>query len=321
MYYSCVDQSSSSLYKTFAPIVIFAFNRPDKIQSCLKSLEKNVEFEKSEVTIFQDGPVNSFESKRYRETTKFLQEYANNKNIKFIKFDNNKGLQKSIIEGINYIFKTNSRIIVVEDDLIVSPYFLHFCNSYLEIYESEKEVSSIHGYSYPIKFNSKVPYFLAGADCWGWATWKDRWELFEQDAKVLLQQIKINKCAYSFDMKGSVGFSNMLYRQSEGKLNSWAIRWHASMFLQNKMTLFPAKSHVLNTGADGSGTNLKINEKFSTFLSTERSEIRYQKPKISKKAEKAMIKYYRKINSYSILKVFVYRICAYFRVYGKLVFK
>ena len=43
--------------------------------------------------------------------------------------------------------------------------------------------------------------------------------------------------------------------QIAGKNNSWAIRWYASAFLANKLTLYPGQSLVSNIGGDGSGTN------------------------------------------------------------------
>jgi hypothetical protein len=47
----------------------------------------------------------------------------------------------------------------------------------------------------------------------------------------------------------------MLEDQIAGRNNSWAIRWHASMYLQEKLTLYPAQTYVINIGFDGSGTH------------------------------------------------------------------
>ena len=62
-------------------------------------------------------------------------------------------------------------------------------------YQKKKKVISIHGYCYPINFKNKSEnfFFLRGADCWGWATWKRGWKLYENDANKLLKIIKINK--------------------------------------------------------------------------------------------------------------------------------
>lgn len=312
---------SSHKADSLATIAIFAFNRPDKISNCLKSLANCYDFSRSKIVIFQDGPIVSKSDFDYEETTRIIEKYAQIHDLTFIKNTLNRGLQESIISGINKVFETTSKIIVVEDDLVVSPYFINYCNEYLKMYEDEKIVASIHGYAYPIEISFEIPYFLKGADCWGWATWRDRWEAFEPSANVSLNGIRNEKKAYDFDMNGSVGYSNMLYRQSIGKLNSWAIRWHASMYLQNRVTLYPVESHVLNTGADGSGTNVKTSTKYETKLANKASPVVYQKPTINKEANRALIKYYRKANRYSILKIITYKILDILDLYGNIVFK
>jgi hypothetical protein len=64
-------------------------------------------------------------------------------------------------------------------------------------------------------------------------------------------------------------FYGLLLNQSRGKVDSWAICWHASMFLQNRLTLFPPKSLVQNHGNDGTGVHSGINNLFKTKLAAE----------------------------------------------------
>lgn len=47
----------------------------------------------------------------------------------------------------------------------------------------------------------------------------------------------------------------MLNMQLNGQIDSWAIRWYASTFLKNMLTLYPTQSMVLHIGNDGKGTN------------------------------------------------------------------
>ena len=109
----------------------------------------------------------------------------------------NYGLSKNIIQGVSEILKKFKKIIVLEDDLIVNRYFLKFMNEGLTLYEKNKKVASIHGYVYPIKdIKNKIKsntFFIKGADCWGWATWKRAWINFDSDGKRLLQNLKNKK--------------------------------------------------------------------------------------------------------------------------------
>ena len=149
---------------------------------------------------------------------------------------------------------------MLEDDLLTSPYFLDFMNEGLSIYEEDEKVISIHGYVYPISEKLPETFFLRGADCWGWATWKRGWDLFEPDGGLLLNKLEESKQTEEFDFNRSYPYTQMLKDQINGKTNSWAVRWYASAFLQNKYTLYPGKSLVSNIGGDGSGTNTGLNQ-------------------------------------------------------------
>ena len=54
-----------------------------------------------------------------------------------------------------------------------------------------------------------------------------------------------------FSLEKRAGFYNMLKDTSKGKIDSWAIRWHASMYLQNKLTLYPKVSSFTISGTMG----------------------------------------------------------------------
>ena len=144
---------------------------------------------------------------------------------------------------------------MLEDDLITSPYFLQFMNTALNIYADTETVGGINGFMYPIKKPMNQNFFLRYADCWGWATWKRAWDLFQPDAVFLREELRRQKLEKQFDLEESFPFTDMLEQQIKGRINSWAIRWQASLFLLNKINLFPHKSLVQNIGNDGSGTH------------------------------------------------------------------
>jgi len=155
---------------------------------------------------------------------------------------------------------------VLEDDLVTSPYFLQYMNDALNLYENDNRVISIHGYCYPIDGLPET-FFLKGADCWGWATWKRGWSLFEQDGSRLISELERRKLVERFDCFGAYDFSGMLKGQIEGRNDSWAIRWYASALLQGKLTLYPGKSLVHNTGNDASGRHCAAIDAFDAALS------------------------------------------------------
>ena len=151
----------------------------------------------------------------------------------------------------------------MEDDLVVSPYFLDYMNQGLNLYAFDDKVASIHGYCYP--FNQKIKdetFFLRGADCWGWATWRRAWNFFEKDGQKLLKQLKDKKLTHQFDLDGAYPYTKI-----KKKHDSWAVRWHASAFLENMLTLYPSESLVQNIGNDGTGVHCSVTDSFSVEIS------------------------------------------------------
>jgi hypothetical protein len=251
-----------------APILVFGFNRPTHLRNCLKSLMENPESYDSDVYIFLDGPQRPDQVDIIEKTFQVTEDFNNFKNKTVVRRNHNLGLKKSIEMGIGQVFNSSSRVIVLEDDLTVSCRFLEYMNSALNYYENVKQVSSIQGFSY-LNFSLNSNYFLRGGDCWGWGTWKDRWMLYNPNGHVLLNDLIHKKLTYKFDFNNGYPYTKLLYDAVIGKISSWAILWHATMFLQNKYSLYPSISLVTNNGGDGSGTNFEKTDKFSRNLGRE----------------------------------------------------
>ena len=242
--------------ETYSPIAVFGFNRPNHLRRTLDALSLNVGAKKSTIFLFIDGPRNDQDRALVRECVDLSADFQNRfASFKVHTQDSNQGLARSIITGVSKVLRIHSTVIVVEDDLVTSPLFLDFINRGLDRYANDQDVASIHGFVTPFKKPLSEPFFMKGADCWGWGTWRDRWELFNPNGQELLDQLESRELLNEFDLGGAYPFSGMLKDQIAGKNNSWAIRWHASMFLQNKLTLYPMRTYVVNIGFDGSGTH------------------------------------------------------------------
>lgn len=256
-----------------APIAIFVFKRPKHLKNLLESLSKNPGIEKSEVYFFCDGPRHESEAEIVEETRKICRDFRSAKLIHIVPSSQNKGLAKSIIEGVTYLNKEFGRVIVLEDDLSLSPYFLQYMNQALDFFSADSRVACIHGYSYPFSKSATENYFLRGGDCWGWATWARSWDLFIEDGASLMRQLEEAKLVKQFNFDGAYDFREMLAEQIQGKNNSWAIRWHASLFLANKLTLYPQQSLVQNHGFDNTGDHCETSQDFEVKLANSLDKI------------------------------------------------
>jgi SAM-dependent methyltransferase len=247
----------------FAPIVLFVYNRPQHTRQTVEALQKNELAADSDLIIYADAAKSDNAEPAVQAVRAYIRTITGFKSVRVVERPYNFGLANSIIDGVTSIVNEYGRVIVLEDDLVTSPYFLRYMNDGLVRYEHEERVISIHGYIYPVKDVLPGTFFIRGADCWGWATWKRGWDLFQVDGSKLLDELQRKKLTKDFDFGGSYPYTRMLKKQIEGKNNSWAIRWYASAFLANKLTLYPGVSLVLNIGHDGSGTHCGVNDGFS----------------------------------------------------------
>ena len=287
-----------------APIIIFAYNRINHLESCINALKTNDESKFSLLIIYCDGPNNENDILDVQKVRDYITTITGFKEIQFNISNINKGLSRSIINGITQQFQIYDKLIILEDDILVSKYFLFYMNSYLELYKDFHNVASIHGYCYPIK-NLPTTFFIKGADCWGWATWKRSWNEFELDGNILLEYILNHKLKCEFNLFGAYNYTKMLKNQILKKNDSWAIRWHASNFILNKLTLYPGKSLVKNIGTDGSGTNfISTDFSFETSFYNNKPEINFIKIKENKKARNYFIIFFYKRQIKLIKKLF-----------------
>jgi hypothetical protein len=247
-----------------SPIALFTYNRLWHTKQTIESLQKNELAVESELFVFSDGPKSEADETKVLEVRSYASTIRGFKSVTLIESEENLGLARAIIGGVTKTINKYGRIIVLEDDMLTSPYFLRFMNEALEFYENAERVISIHGYIYPVTTILPETFFLKGADCWGWATWKRGWDLFESDGKKLLDEIRARELTRQFDFDGSYNYTKMLDDQVKGKNNSWAIRWNASAFLKNKLTLYPGKSLVQNIGIDSTGTHCGTSDMFNT---------------------------------------------------------
>jgi hypothetical protein len=240
---------------SLSPIVLFTFNRPDHTRKTVEALQRNKLSAQSDLIVFSDGPKEGVSGVQIQEVRNYLNSIRQFKSVRIVQRKENLGLSVNILDGVQQVIAEFGKVIVLEDDLETSPFFLDYMNEALSIYENDENVISILGYLYPTDVKLPETFFLRGADCLGWATWKRGWDLFQPDGSLLLKRLIESKQTKQFEFDGSYPFMQMLKDQIAGKTNSWAIRWHASAFLANKYTLYPGKSLLSNIGGDGSGTN------------------------------------------------------------------
>lgn len=241
---------------TVTPIAIFAFNRLDLLRATIKSLEGSEGFPGGPVFVFSDAARShvSGEEEKVEALRRWLRVWCQRVNATLIEADSNQGLRRSIIGGVSSLLEQYERVIVLEDDIVVSRHFLPFMRQALTTYQNSSDVVQVSGYFIPHR--KKVPNtgLLSVPACWGWATWRRAWKHYSDDAAGLLTQIPESD-VHRFNIEGTYAYYDALRRNAEGTQNTWAVRWYASVFVRRGLTVYPGKSLTRNIGFEEGGTN------------------------------------------------------------------
>ncbi|QPH38163.1 glycosyltransferase family protein [Pedobacter endophyticus] len=252
--------------QNLAPIALFVYNRPRHTERTIKFLQQNDLAAESRLFIFCDGPRTASDEENVQEVRSLVAKVDGFKAVKVIERKQNAGLANSVIAGVTQLINDYGQVIVFEDDLVTSPHTLTYFNDALNRYRNQEKVMHIGAYMYPLK-SGDLPqtFFYRAATSWGWATWERAWKNFEPNIDTLMQQFDKKKIA-AFSIEHKMNFWKQMKEFKQGKNNSWAIRWYASVFLKGGLTLNPSQSLVNNIGHDGTGVHSGINDIYNVII-------------------------------------------------------
>lgn len=246
---------------TLAPIVLFTYNRPWHTEQTLNALMLNELADKSTLYIYCDGAGQGGTKKDYDKISQvrtLVRKKQWCKNVHFIEHKENQGLANNIVNGVTTILEKYDKVIVLEDDIVTSKYFLSYMNFSLNYYKDEERVFHINAYNNQsnLQFILDDYYFLRFMFCWGWGTWKDRWKKLDKDYTVHYNKlIKNENLKFRFNYGDKMKFEEQLIANINNQKKTWAVLWNCSIFFNDGYCLTPKKSFVLNIGLDGTGEN------------------------------------------------------------------
>lgn len=280
-----------------APVILFVYNRLDKTRQTLDALNNNDGAQETDLIIYADGA----KSIEEREAVLAVRNYIENdfeptsrfQSVKLIKREKNMGLANSIIEGVTEVITQYAAAIVVEDDLLTSRDFINYMNEALIFYKNIPQIGSISGYVEPIKYLKKYKkdiFITRKGECWGWATWRDRWETVDWKVSDFESYYKDENKRKMFDSIGG-GLDNMLCLQMAGELDSWAVRWCYHLFNNNMLTVYPQSSKTCNIGMDGSGTHCAPTDRHNVELDNNIRKYKFEVLPVNHKIEREIVRF------------------------------
>lgn len=251
-----------------SPVVMFAFNRDEHTERTLAALRANELAKETDLIIFCDGPRNDRDLPSLQKTREIIFRTDGFRSVRIVEGDVNRGLADSVVSGVSQVLQAAESVIVLEDDIETSPFFLRYMNEALVRYCDEERVVSISGYKYPGWPTEPSTYFVRATQSWGWGTWRKEWSRYESDGSLLYRSLKRHRMLWEMDFRSAPFYSMILRDQIAGRNSSWAIRWYALSVLNRQLTLYPCSSLCRNLGFDESGTHGPTSSIFDVDLAT-----------------------------------------------------
>lgn len=268
-----------------APIIVFAYNRPEHLRKTLTWLAQNELADQSVLYVYCDGPktdASDEQMKKIRQARAVAHELAvvpAFKEVHFIERSENLGLGTSIITGATEIIQQYGKVIVLEDDLQTSPLFLDYMNQCLDHYEGRKSVFSISSLSrphperfYPADYPYDVYVSLVHHPT-GWATWKDRWEQVDWDVDLFSDVQNQPEMINAFRRIEYGEYDALLHQQQTGQ-NVWSVRFSFAHFVNHAVSICPIVSYVNHIGWDSEATNAKGSSQWNFERLADKKELR-----------------------------------------------
>ncbi len=240
-----------------APIALFIYNRADHTKRTLEALAANNGAKESDLIVYSDGAKDDAGASAVEQTRAVARAATGFRSVTMVERPANVGCTNNIVTGVTETVSAHGKVIVVEDDILTAPYFLDFMNEGLRRYQAEPKVWHLSGWNYPIEPDGlSDSFFWRVMNCWGWATWADRWEHFERDPERIRDAVAAHG-KKRFNLDGSHNFFQQIERNISGRYETWDIFWYATIFMNNGLCLNPTSSLVENIGLDGSGTHCR----------------------------------------------------------------
>ena len=249
-------QGCAMTEKSLAPVVLFVYNRAEHTLKTIAALKANDLALQTDLFVYADGARSPAHQPSVDAVRECIADIKGFKSVTVNVSQSNRGLTDSIVGGVTTVVQQYGQVIVVEDDIVVSPTFLDYMNDALTYYKNNDRVWHIAGWGYPTQFNTeKDVFFYRLMQCWGWATWSDKWAHLEMDSQALHERFD-NKRRKRFNIDGYDRIWNQIKHNRNNKINTWDVFWYATIFERDGLCLCPTKSFVRNIG-HGDGVHCK----------------------------------------------------------------
>ena len=247
-------------YKCKSPVVFIIFNRPDVTKKTFDIIKK---VKPNNFIIISDGPRQHLENELHlvQKCRNIVSAVDWECNVVKIYSEINMGCMKRIVTGLNDVFRTFDKAVVIEDDCVPTVTFFKFMDWGLETFENKHNIGMISGSNlcsneYEIEYKNGYSRFI---NIWGWSCWKRTW----LEHNTFLSIYEVNNNLYSILKKYNFKFWQFLYWKELLKFtiykgSTWDFQLQYTFFKKDLLSVYPKYNLINNQGFDGSSTHTNI---------------------------------------------------------------
>lgn len=232
-------------------ILFLVFNRPDTTGKVFEAIRK---VRPARLYVAADGPREGRkgEAERCERARKIATSADWPCEVVTLFQEKNLGCRLAVSSAIDWFFEHVEEGIILEDDCVPDPSFFRFTQELLDRYRDDKRVMVISGnHFHGTAHKPSHSYFFSRYNhCWGWASWRRAWQLYDHEMSLWPE---LRKSDWLLGVGSGSRFFKHCWTETfdqayAGKVDSWAYRWTFSCWAQNGLTILPARNLVANIG-------------------------------------------------------------------------
>ena len=237
-----------------APVALFVYNRAENARRTLEALSRNTLARETDVFVYSDGGKDEQSWKLVNEVRRIVKEFAGGfKAFTLVERPENYYLERNIVEGIAEVFEHHDRIIVLEDDIVTSSYYLQYMNEAFEMYKAVPRVMHVAGFT-NLALDDVPFYFTPHMSGWGWGTWRDRWQ--EHFRHYSSREEALDGLTPDDENALQYGGVFPCLKSLDKRPIPWDICWEIAIYRAHGLCLTPGRTMVRNIGLNA-GTHFR----------------------------------------------------------------
>lgn len=248
---------SNNKFELQTPVLFLVFNRLDTTKQVFEAIRKA---QPPRLYVASDGARTNREGEA--EKVQGVREYIVNNidwdcEVKTLFREKNLGCRIAVSTAIDWFFDNEEQGIILEDDCLPHPTFFRYCQDLLKHYKDDERIMAISGdnFQFGKKRGEYSYYFSCYNHCWGWASWRRAWKLYDHDMKNW-DNLHEGDWLLNLGNKNFQKYWKRIFAVAYSqKIDSWAYRWTFSCWIQNGLTILPNVNLISNIGFNQDGTH------------------------------------------------------------------